>query len=236
MPQETRKTSRAGRVIESLRDTAVGAPGYLSSANARLGRSYMGRAFQRGTMESFGFYHEGTVNKGFLGLGPKPMERLRGMPTEVGKVVSRRGKMGLLKWGGTRLGAAAPLIGTAFMAYSGYQQEGVWGAAKGVAESAAYSTAWHAGAGLVGTGALITAGVVAAGAAGAFGYYRFGEAAQASQKRRRDIEMGSADMDLLGNMGTHTARARAMAALNNSHINARIAIGNEALLTHSSFR
>lgn len=217
-------------------DRARNVPGYFQTANARLGRSYLGRSVQRGALESAGFYHEGSVNKGFLGLGPKPGQRMLNMPTEISKVWSRRGMKGVAGWAGKRGLAALPLAMTGLMAYQGYQEEGLWGAAKGVAESAAYSAAFHAGAGLVSGAAAMTGGVALGVAAAGFGYYKFGEAAQAATKRRTDLEFGSSSIDFMGNRGAFTARARAMQALNNSHINGRVAIGQEAILTHQTYR
>jgi hypothetical protein len=202
--------------------------------NAKLGG--LRGAYGRGVKESLGWYYEGTVNRGFMGLGKSPMKRAARMPRQFAKLAGRKGFGAVAKHGLSRIGKVVPFLGTAYMAYSGYQENGVMGAVGGIAESMAYSVAWQAGSALVGSTALAATGGIAIAAAGAYGYYKFGEAAQEHRKRVTGLEFGAGSTDVLMGAGALTARQRAMSALNSTHINARIAIGNEALLTHSSYK
>lgn len=178
------------------------------------GQSFSKTILKRGALESMGFYHEAGINKGFLGLSEKGASR---------GVFSTAAK-------------ALPLAFTGVLGYQGYQEEGVWGATKGIGESVAYSAAWHAGEALLGSGLMAGLTGVAAIAAAGVAVYGFGEAAQAHRKRLTGLEFGSPSVDMLNSAGALTSRARAMNALHSTHINARIAIGNEALLGHTAYR
>lgn len=130
------------------------------------------------------------------------------------------------------------LLSTAYFAYEGYQREGVWGAMKGIGESIAYSTAFNlALGGAIGATSLAFAAPVAGLAAVAGATYMLGEAGIAHAKGLRDLEMGGGDQmqQTVTSAGTATARQRSLQALNNTHINGRMAIGNEAFLLHRGF-
>jgi hypothetical protein len=118
-------------------------------------------------------------------------------------------------------------IFTAYMMYEGYQQQGIWGAAKGLGESIAYTAAFKAAAAVLGSAGVAAGAAVAAGAVGG---YMMGEAAQAHLKSLRNVEMGAPIVDTFGTVAT--MRQRSLMALNQTHINGRMAIGNEGALMH----
>jgi len=124
-------------------------------------------------------------------------------------------------------------IGMAFFAYdvhAGYKKGGLMGAAVGGAENIATFAAWEVGTAVLG-GSLMwgTAGLAAAGVAG----YALGETAISKEKRLRNLEFATGDS--VFSAGAFTSRQRAMMALQNTHLNGRMALGNEAMLMHSSY-
>ena len=124
-------------------------------------------------------------------------------------------------------------IGMAFFAhdvYAGYKKGGLMGAVAGGAENIATFAAWEVGAAVLG-GSLMwgTAGLAAAGVAG----YALGETAINKEKRLRNLEFATGDS--VFSAGAFTSRQRAMMALQNTHLNGRMALGNEAMLMHSSY-
>lgn len=191
----------------------------FTAVNDRLSRSFLGASLQRGVGESFGFnYGKGGVSQGFLGL--------RGNPLSRGKGLSGVGRMG-----GSLAMRGLGLAFTINQMYQGYKEEGVLGAVKGGAESIVWNTAFQAAA-------RAAPGLVAVGIIGGAGYgaYRFGEAAQAHRKRVRGLEFGTGPTDMMNSFGAVTERQRAQNALYSTHINGRMAIGNEGQLLHSSYR
>jgi len=133
---------------------------------------------------------------------------------------------------------------TAYMAYEGYQKEGMWGAAKGVGESVGY--AYLSGrimGGIVGGGALtaLAAGTAAAGMAygglklaGAFtsDASSFGlknlvrDQTYEYRRRNASMDLGTPSIDPFGNNAT--IRQRSLSAIQNSRLNGRSMLGNEA--------
>lgn len=165
-----------------------------------------------GVAESFGVQYGGSLlnvgkNEGFLGRGATGGMRAN--------------------WLGNSIGLAAMAYG----AYQGYQQGGVVGAGKSVAADA---MTWGIARGALNTiGGImnpVTLGAAAIGA-GAFAYYKMGEAGIARGKRIRNLEMGA---DIVDNFGTMaTMRQRSLSALQNSHVNGRLAMGGEASMMHT---
>lgn len=231
----------------------------FAAFDARLQQSAAGRSLRRGVLESIGYSYEGGVNRGFLGIRQSIAEIRTGVPssfsgfTSTGKVNAamkhfakadaiaatggRAGTKlasasGMAKLGGKTFLKGLPVIGTAILMYGGYQEEGMIGAAKGLAESAAIDAA-IAYAGVVAYPAMGFAAIAVAG----YGYYKLAEAGRAHAKGLRELEMGGSGriIDALGSAGAATSRQRAVTALNNTHINGRMAMGNEALLLHTSF-
>ena len=179
----------------------------------RLGKSHIGRSIQMGAAESLGVVYKGqtfgtkAVSEGFMGLK-----------------------------GGASFGKALPgVLGlgfTAIMAHEGYQQQGVWGATKGVAESALWSALPRLAGGLINPGTMAVGAVAALG----YGAYQLGEAGKAHHKRLRDVEMSVMSPDVFNSHGAATMRQRSVMALQNTHINGRMAMGNEGMIMHTPFR
>lgn len=214
----------------------------MAGVNARLGQSFLGRAVRQGTLESFGWQFDSAGNSyGFMGKVP-----------DEGFGVSSKAKMnsaiknsmkgatrppGILGKTGSFLGRGLGLGFTGFMAYQGYKQEGVWGAAKGIAESVAGSVAFRIVTRSLGLarGSLLTGPAILLGVG--LATYAVGEAGREHAKSLRAMEMGGGVQmqQAVGSQGAYTSRAMAVTALNNSHINNRMALGNEAFLMHRSF-
>jgi len=229
-----------------------------------IGRSIqMGAAESFGFSYKGSMFGINATSQGFLGLReslPEFRAARQGRPTfgkpQMGRVYSKARGMGMGKFSSTRmavthgarqagmrgvgkiLGKALPgglgLAATGYFAYSGYQEGGALGAVKGVGESIAWTTAFKLAGGLANP---VIGGAAIVGAVG-LGIYAYGEASQAHVKKLRDIEMGGtgAIMDAIGSMPAATMRQRSVLALQNTHINGRMAMGNEALYMHTSFR
>lgn len=181
----------------------------INNTMSRLGRSTMGQWIKRGALESVGFVFEKQadkmVNKGFLG--------------------GLNGNMGARISGGMGLGF------TALSVYQGYQENGIGGAVEGAATGVLGSLA-----GNVLMSQLpnpVTWGLAAVAAAG-YGGFRFGQAATQYRKDLRKTELVTRNSYNAINAAS-TDRARALQALNNSSMNARMSIGNEAQLLHTSY-
>lgn len=117
---------------------------------------------------------------------------------------------------------------TAYMAYEGYQQEGMWGAMKGAGES----VLWNAGFRLAGSllpGVATVAGTALAGAAVIGGAYAFQRnAVDYNEKLRRSEFVAGNINDPFGNVAT--MRQRSIRALHNSNMGGRMTLGREAQL------
>lgn len=213
----------------------------LSNFNQRYMQGLFGKSLKAGTIESFGWNLEefagGAKNYGFLGWqkwGDEFAGITRNASGAITKTASTAGGIrgaGRVAFG--TAGRAIPLLATAYFAYEGYQREGVWGAAKGIGESIAYSAAFHYIGGALGAafGPLsIAAGIGVAG-------YMLGEAGIAHAKGIRQLEMGQSDQmqATVHSAGAATMRQRSLMALNNTHLNGRMALGNEGFLMHRSF-
>jgi hypothetical protein len=193
---------------------------YQSSFNNYMRKTpaanYLYKNMSRATKESFGWMYEDGVNKGFLGLKGSPLSRgvgLKGMAKTAGSLSMR----------------SIPLLANIYFAYSGYKEGGIWGAIKGTGENIAATMAWNVGMDVLGVGAnaaFIAAPFVAAGA----GYYALGEASNKKLAKSRKVNMVSDVVDRFGTMAT--MRQRSLAMIQNSHLNGRITLGNEALLVH----
>jgi len=147
----------------------------------------------------------------------------------------RRAGGGAGRFMGRAFGGALSLAATAALAYTGYQREGMWGAAKGVGESVLWTAGIRAVGGIIG-GATIGAGLAVA--AVGVGGYALAEKGRAHRHRLRELELtaGPEIMNNIHGAGAVTMRQRSLLALQNTHINGRMAIGNEALLIHTPFR
>lgn len=171
-----------------------------------------------------------------IGFQPAP----RGAPSSFSRAMISQPKT-VLKASAGLAGKTAwrsmSLLGTLHLAYSGYKEEGVWGAAKGLGESALWSAGFRM-AGVVAGGVIgtLAIGVTAAAAVGYAGY-SIGERGRAHAKQLRQVEMGGGTkvMEALSSHGAATMRQRAVMALNNTHLNGRSAMGSEASLMHTPY-
>jgi hypothetical protein len=170
-----------------------------------------GKAFFQGAGRALGFEYQHGKNMGFLG---------RKMPGGM--------------FGAGKMAFAFRALGPAMLGvglYKGYQQGGILGAAKEGATEMAMWGAFEAGASIL-TNPFVLAG--AGAIVGGYGFYKLGQASRKHRKRLRDVEMGS---DLVDRFGTMTTmRQRSLAAIQKTHINGRLALGNEALLLTSMYR
>ena len=167
-----------------------------------------GRQFMQGIGETFGMHYEKGVNMGFMGR-------------KAAGGVFAKGLLGRVLF---------PAM-TAYSAYSGYKEGGIFGAAKTVATDAAVWGALRAGATML-TNPIVLGAAAMAGAG--YGAYRFGLAARERAAKTRNLEMGAEVVDMFGTLGT--MRQRSLAAINNSRINGRSALGNEALIIAGQYR
>lgn len=188
--------------------------------------SHFGRGFEAGIAEGLGFQRDAVWKDGmrmydkggFLGST---------MPARTAE------EIGAKRW--ARIGGLASLAFIGYSAYSGYQEGGVLGAVKNVGTDLAYQAV---GTGVYNTviGSIGSLPVIGAAATvgAAYGYYKLGEAGQTYAKNLRKLEMGT---DIHDNFGTiATMRQRSLNAIQNSHLNGRMALGNEASAMHVSYR
>ena len=180
------------------------------------GDSLFARGFKAGVAETFGW----QVKK--VGTG------------SARRYVSE-GFMGRMAKGGIKgnfLGNVVGMAAVGYAAYTGYKEGGVVGAAKEVGSSALtwglIRGSWNMAAGAVGS---VPLAIGAAVAGGAYGYYRLGEAGIKHAKKMRNLEMGGDVIDTFGTMAT--MRQRSLSAIQNTHVNGRLALGGEASLLHT---
>lgn len=237
MPSEQGKWGRfkggldaAGSAVRDIGTVGRTVNNTARSVWGNLGSTTAGGAFRSGAAETFGFEYRGPKHgqyKGFMGL--------RGN-VGYGNRIAAMGRMASRKGVGTAGKMTLGLAGKAlipalagFSMYQGFKEGGLLGAAKaGATDAAIWGGMKAAGVALANPAAWVAGGVAAAG----YGYYAMGEAAQAHVKRLRHLEMGSAVKDPFGTAAT--LRSRSIAALNNSSINGRMAIGNEGFLMAES--
>lgn len=162
----------------------------------------------------------------------------------MGELGFEKNKAG--KWGQAQ-GLLGKWAGRAFIGYSAYQgfkEGGVGGAAMGVGTHMATTYAFGAAWGAVKTGAAalaaspalpIVAGVAAIAGATAYSYRRelMRPYVNAHMKKHAKLEMGTAPLDPYGNVST--MRQRSLQAINNSHLNGRVALGNEANIMYTPY-
>lgn len=117
--------------------------------------------------------------------------------------------------------------GTVYAVYSGYKEHGITGAIASGATAIGTQAAFNVLGGPVVLGGLAIGGMGYAG-------YKFGEAATNYRKRLRKLEIGGGDI-MNSIQGAATDRQRSMQALQGSPLNARMALGNEAQLLHTSY-
>ena len=144
--------------------------------------------------------------------------------------------------GGAGLKLAGPLFIGAGMV-SGYKEEGLWGAAKGLGFGVAEWGLWNVGFKAAGTAfkgsavggamkGLMRAGpAVAVIAAALYGMYKAGE--YFSERGRESVKSEFAgDTSAFTTGAAYSMRQRAMQEISRSHTNSRTILGNEASLMH----
>ena len=154
----------------------------------------------------------------------------------------------LARWGGRAF--------LGFAAFSGYKEarakgrSGTWGAAKGVAVATAQNYVFGAGLRALGLGS--TAGTIAGGIAvgaalqvgalthmaqvgqgGGLGHLLARPAVYQHMRRHAMLEMGRPTVDMYGTAAT--MRQRSLAAIQDSKLNGRVALSNEATLMYRSY-
>jgi hypothetical protein len=195
----------------------------LETPVQKFGQTSVGGIFKRGILETFGWEFKGTQNYGFLG---------KHSPELAKSIEKATGRMGKFK--AKTLGKGFRGLGlgfTLFSAYQGYKEGGIAGAAKETAIMTGYNIAFQA----VKTAWSVGSSVPVLGAvAAAYGTYKFGQAAGKYGKRMESLEMGRPIIDNYGTIAT--LRQRSMQAIQNTHLNGRMAMGNEAFLIHGVMR
>lgn len=192
----------------------------------RFANSPVGRPFMKGIAENYGFVMKDSMNQGFLGLRGRPIKYF-GLAGTLGGKRAVAGALG-------RLGMRAfwPALAIYNMREA-YQKGGLSSALYvGGKEAVQVGLTEVAFAGaksvLSSTGIGIGALAIGAGVGG----FAFGEASRNYGKRIRNIELGGEVIDRFGQIAT--IRQRSLMALQNSHLNGRMALGNEAMLLHQS--
>ncbi|MBW1802321.1 MAG: hypothetical protein JRJ85_16525 [Deltaproteobacteria bacterium] len=132
----------------------------------------------------------------------------------------------------------------AYMAYEGYQQDGAWGAAKGLARGAAETYAMGAVWGAIGA-PVKAVGAVAATMLAGHAFYNMAAGGPSPQqflarpyvrehqRKHAKLEMGRPVLDQFGSLST--MRSRSVSAIQNSKINGRTGLGNEAALMYRPY-
>ncbi len=149
---------------------------------------------------------------------------------------------------GAKLGGFGKWLGRGFVGYSvysGYKEGGAWGAVKGGATHVATTYAFGVVQKALGMGSSwpVVAGLgITAAAAGATYYGATGVApwqalarpyVREHMKKYNQLEMGRPIVDQFGALAT--MRQRSLMAIQNSKINGRSALGNEATLQFSPY-
>jgi hypothetical protein len=189
-----------------------------------MNKTAAGRGFIRGVKENLGWVYEGEKDLGFIGRkGPGFFAEARTAWKEGGGKLG--GSIGVAGKVASRYGG---ILMAAWAFYEGMKEGGITG---GIKSSGRQTVSW---------GAIRMADAVLGGVAGtalmagealAYGGYRFGRAAQKYGRGLRNISMAIPVVDPFGTAAT--MRQRSLSALQNTHINGRIVLGQEAILMSS---
>jgi len=143
-------------------------------------------------------------------------------------------KIGHITFGAAEtIGFASRMVAPAIMAhtiYEGARHEGAWGGIKAAVDEGIGWGQFKIAESMLADISLGIAIPVTLAAAATVGTYAYGEAAHSYNKNLTHAEMGGNLVDPYGM--NSTMRQRSLQALHNSHINGRMAIGNEAVLLH----
>jgi hypothetical protein len=185
----------------------------IKQAAGRFAATKVGGKFSRGFLSTFGYEMGGETSGWFW----------KSIPKTFSTAIEKNGlALGIAKGIGHAAGRLFMPAFTAMEMYEGYEKNGVTGALVAGAKSAVQMGIFEVGM----APALYAAPFVIAGMVG----YGIGEAAIAHQKKLRRLEMGTPQIDRFGTIAT--TRQRSLQALQRTHINGRLALGNEALLMH----
>lgn len=165
---------------------------------------------------------------------------LFGIGAGIGSTLAIKG--GLKAAGATGMSLLAPAFVLGGI-YSGYQEGGLWGAAKGgvgsALEFAAYDVGFKAlsiafkGSALGKIGTFAKTAALPLGIAAGIGYGAYKGAQYFSERGRRSTEAEfTGSMDAFNTQAAYTMRQRALQEINRSHTNARTILGQEAALMH----
>lgn len=146
-----------------------------------------------------------------------------------------------------KLGTLTKWLGRGFYgyaAYEGYQEGGIFGAAKNVAATAAVSYAFGTASPIL-LGASVVAGGAAVGVLGGIGLASMSEGVsplqlltrrrvREHQRKNANLEMGAPVNDPHGNLAT--MRQRSLAAMQNSRLSGMNALGYEAQINYSRYQ
>lgn len=147
----------------------------------------------------------------------------------------QRGMKGIemLNGFGKGIGLKGTAISLAWMvpsAYQAYQEEGAWGAVKSIGTDLAKSYIYGAVLGSAALPVMLATGLGAGVYAGASAIR---DSVNDYQRKHARLELGSPVYDPFGNVGT--MRQRSVNAIQNSRLNGRTALGNEAGLMYSPY-
>ena len=156
----------------------------------------------------------------------------RGFYESVGFNYSKEGVKG--KFLGS-FGAGLSLAFTGYSAYSGFKEGGISGGIKETAQSIGMNMAFNTGINLIRT--IGPASIPILGATAMIGgMHALGKAGENKRRNIQRLDFSAAGPNTIMNSGAVTARQRAINALNDTRINARAALGNEAALLHTRYR
>lgn len=236
--QSARNVHTVGSMIGSSLDKSYIGRSIKGAAAEMAGWNYSKFGTDKGKSTGFlgykqvlsGFEKDIGIKKGSLGR----LARKKGVMRAAELGAGRAGRAGISKLRMTKYGGQLAMgsLGMVFAAgaiYSGYQEGGLMGAVKSGGESLAIGAGMKAVAGMMGATLGVATGVAAVG----YGAYRLGEAGKEYKRGLRQLEFGGTHMtDALGSAGAATSRQRAVMALQNTHLNGRMALGNEASVLH----
>jgi hypothetical protein len=224
---------------------------FIQSVN----QSFLGRAIKEGARESVGFgyagFKVGSAETGFMGWKATAQTLARNAgktsPRYFERMYAKKGfgftantalKMGMKKGGfraaaGIGMGALGPAFFIGSVA-AGFQQDGITGAATAAGSAIAFNTGIKMTASALGSPlAMAAAGIGAIG----YGAYKLQKAGRQYEKRLGQLEFGGGYMsEAINSHGALTMRQRSIQALQNTHLNGRMALGNEAAILGRTLR
>lgn len=189
-------------------------------------KNWLARELNKAASAPFGWeYNKRGISRGFMGM--------KGWKAES-RMARQQGAKGYGKMAGRMGFRAAGGIFSAYSVVSGFEEGGIAGGLEGIMQSSAMNIGIQLAVG----GGLNPLGLATlAATATVYGGYKFLEASQKNLKDLKKMEI--VDNGLLGasrSQGAYTMRQRSLNALQNTHINGRMHMGNEALMHHTSYR